>query len=90
MFVSDCIFLRDSIHKFVITISPGVQRHLIIISRTEGLMCQRGINRRYSGDHGMAGLKLPKLCVVELSMDIRPKQNNYVDDNTKRFHLNNF
>ena len=35
---------------------------LIIISRTEGLMC--GINRRCMGDYGMAGLKLPpKLCV---------------------------
>ena len=35
---------------------------LIIISRTEGLMC--GINRRYMGDYGMAGIKLPpKLCV---------------------------
>ena len=41
--------------------NPGAQWLLIIISRTEGLMC--GINRRYMGDYGMAGPKLPKLCV---------------------------
>ena len=31
--------------------NPGAQWLLIIISRTEGLMC--GINRRYMGDYGM-------------------------------------
>ena len=40
--------------------NPGAQLLLIIISRTEGLMC--GINRRHLGDYGMAGLNLPKLC----------------------------
>ena len=41
--------------------NPGAQWLWIIISRTEGLMC--GINRRYMGDYGIAGLTLPKLCV---------------------------
>ena len=43
------------------TIRPGAQWLLIKISGTEGLMC--GINSQYMGDYGMAGLKLPKLCV---------------------------
>ena len=42
----------------IITQEPS---DLIIISRTEGSMC--GINIRYMGDYGMAGLKWPKLCV---------------------------
>ena len=35
---------------------------LIIISGTEGLM--GGTNSQYMGDYGLAGLKLPKLCVL--------------------------
>ena len=68
---------------------PGAQWLLIILSRTEGLM--DGINKRYIGDHGMAGLKLPKLCVwpvlttkvtkkwpliIISRTDIKPMQNN--------------
>ena len=67
--------------------NPEAQWLLIIISRMEGLMC--GINR-YMGDYGMAGLKLPKLCVwpvlttkvtkkwlliIMLRTDTKPMQN---------------
>ena len=73
---------------FALPTNPGAQWLLIIISRTEGLMC--GTNRRYMGDYAMAGLKLPKLCVwpvlttkvtkkwlliIMSRTDTKPKQN---------------
>ena len=68
---------------------PGAQWLLIIISGPEGLMS--GINSQYMGDDGMAGLKLPKLCVwpvlttevtrnwrliIMSRTDTKPMQNN--------------
>ena len=55
--------------------TPEAQWLLIIISRTEGLMC--GINKRYMGDYGMAGLELPKLCVWPVLTTVTNKMQTY-------------